>query len=347
MIRFHLQAQGLFQPRTDQLIYVEDTYHDAVNQALLRDYKSILADMENSVKWVGLVFMPQLFKETDGRRLLSFSVNQEDPKATFASFDYFTSAFLTRLLLSKSDFSGTLSPGLICFTGEKGAEGQYVFAYFPFDLSDLSSLKQQCLHFAQTLALAPRKKNLGSDGLAIYKWMMTEAGAYKKNVSIYDQLSPLLIQETRKNVGEMSFRILLPAYDNLEIKMTPLPKALYILFLRHPEGIKLRYLAAYQEELTDIYDLILHKFYEYDPVKRLCTHGNNSIHENLSRIKDAFASLPENEYKQQYIVDSLVESDKRMRGEPVGILLDRDWVSLPACVSQERIPLTVVKTPFR
>lgn len=35
-------------------------------------------------------------------------------------------------------------------------------------------------------------------------------------------------------------RILLPDYGDREIKMTPLAKAVYLLFLRHPMGIKFK-----------------------------------------------------------------------------------------------------------
>jgi hypothetical protein len=336
-----MQAQGLFQPRTDQLIYVEEEYHEAVNQLLLREYKSILADMEKTMKRVSFVFMPQLFKDMKERAILSVSAGWDDHRAIFARFDYFTSAFLTHLLLSKSDFRGTFSPGLIRFTGEKGDDGQYVFEYFPFDLSDLPKLVAQYLLYVKRIRLdsAPRKESSSGRNTSIYEWMMTEAGGYKKSASIYDQLSPLVIQETKKKGGDMSFQILLPAYDNLEIIISPLPQALYILFLCHPEGIKLRYLANYQKELTDIYNLIPHKSYEDDPVKRLCTHGDNSIHEKINQIKKAFALLPENEYTQQYIVDSLIKSDRRVRGKAVGILLERDQVTLPDSIM--RIPRTV------
>ena len=49
------------------------------------------------------------------------------------------------------------------------------------------------------------------------------------------------------------YRILLPDYNNMEIKMEPLVKAVYLLFLRHPEGIAFKELPDYREELTKIY----------------------------------------------------------------------------------------------
>ena len=51
-------------------------------------------------------------------------------------------------------------------------------------------------------------------------------------------------------------RIFLPDYGNIEIKVPTLEKALYILFLRHPEGIYLSSLNEYRQELYHIYGRI-------------------------------------------------------------------------------------------
>ena len=55
---------------------------------------------------------------------------------------------------------------------------------------------------------------------------------------------------------DSEFKIYLPDYKNVEIKMTTLPKALYILFLRHPEGIILKQLSDFEPELMKIYQII-------------------------------------------------------------------------------------------
>ena len=49
------------------------------------------------------------------------------------------------------------------------------------------------------------------------------------------------------------FRLLLTDYHGMEIKMEPLVKAVYMLFLNHPEGIRFKELPGYREELTGIY----------------------------------------------------------------------------------------------
>jgi hypothetical protein len=39
----------------------------------------------------------------------------------------------------------------------------------------------------------------------------------------------------------------------MEIKMEPLTKAVYLLFLNHPEGILFKHLPDYRQELANIY----------------------------------------------------------------------------------------------
>ena len=48
-------------------------------------------------------------------------------------------------------------------------------------------------------------------------------------------------------------RILLPGRSNMEMRMQPLVKALFILFLKHPEGIAFKSLPDHRDELLAIY----------------------------------------------------------------------------------------------
>lgn len=49
------------------------------------------------------------------------------------------------------------------------------------------------------------------------------------------------------------FRIILPDYDEMELKMTPIQRMFYIFFLLHPEGVLLKYLPDHRDELIRIY----------------------------------------------------------------------------------------------
>ena len=119
-------------------------------------------------------------------------------------------------------------------------------------------------------------------------------------------------------------RILLPDYDNMEIYMEPLPKALYILFLKHPEGISFKGLACFRRELESIYARITHRtdtFAAMSSIDRLLDPFDNSINEKCSRIRAAFISRFDDHIARNYYISG-------EQGEPKRIELDRSLVTL-------------------
>ena len=52
------------------------------------------------------------------------------------------------------------------------------------------------------------------------------------------------------------FKIILPDYDEVELKMSCIQKMLYMFFMRHPEGVRLKYLVDHSRELAAIYSCL-------------------------------------------------------------------------------------------
>lgn len=118
------------------------------------------------------------------------------------------------------------------------------------------------------------------------------------------------------------FRILLTDYDNMEIQMTPIVKAVYILFLRHPEGIIFKHLVDYREELKKIYELIREESLDASRMQSVIDVTDpmkNSINEKCARIREAFVTRIDEHLAVNYIVQG-------ERGEPKRIPLHRDFV---------------------
>lgn len=90
------------------------------------------------------------------------------------------------------------------------------------------------------------------------------------------------------------YKVVLAGEKNVEIEMEPLVKAVYLLFLKHPEGIVLKYLPDYRKELTNIY-LLLRPYGLTDRVKKsildVTTPTQNSINEKCARIRKQFSSI--------------------------------------------------------
>lgn len=128
-------------------------------------------------------------------------------------------------------------------------------------------------------------------------------------------LSPLVITE--------DYRFLLPDYGNREVQLSPIHKALYLLFLNHPEGIEFKNLVDHREELFALYRKIGNRI---DPdkitetVNRLTNPLDNAINEKCSRIKAAFSDLMDEYQADYYIINSHI---KRHQGSSMKLWFER------------------------
>lgn len=81
--------------------------------------------------------------------------------------------------------------------------------------------------------------------------------------------------------------------SKMEIRMTPLDKAVYFLFLRHPEGINFSFLPDYRDEFLQIYRTLMNcrTSREMEQSAMAVTDPlSNSINEKCARIRRAFTS---------------------------------------------------------
>lgn len=117
-------------------------------------------------------------------------------------------------------------------------------------------------------------------------------------------------------------RILLPDYNDIEVKMEPLVKAVYLLFLKHPEGIIFKELADYREELLNIYNKLKPMGLNKRTIQSIEDVTNpllNSINEKCARIRSAFVKEFDESLAKNYYVTG-------ERGEAKRITLPRDLV---------------------
>jgi len=118
------------------------------------------------------------------------------------------------------------------------------------------------------------------------------------------------------------YTILLTDYDNKEVKMEPIVKAVYLLFLNHPEGIAFKHLPDYRKELADIYQKIKPFGLTERAIRSIEDVTNpllNSINEKCSRIRAAFLAEVDPSLADQYYIIG-------KSGEEKKISLPRDLV---------------------
>jgi len=118
------------------------------------------------------------------------------------------------------------------------------------------------------------------------------------------------------------YSIILSDYNNKEIKMEPLVKAVYLLYLKHPEGIAFKQLPDYRQELIDIYNDLRPLGLNQRSLQSIEDVTNpllNSINEKCSRIRAVFLAEVDASLADQYFIVGKSGEQKR-------IALPRDLV---------------------
>ena len=90
------------------------------------------------------------------------------------------------------------------------------------------------------------------------------------------------------------YKVVLANGVSTEVKMEPLVKAVYLLFLSHPEGIVLKCLPDYRKELTALYLLLRPNGMTDRVIQSIEDVTNptlNSINEKCTRIRKGFDRL--------------------------------------------------------
>lgn len=111
--------------------------------------------------------------------------------------------------------------------------------------------------------------------------------------------------------------------EKTEVKMEPLVKSIYILFLNHPEGIKFKCLPDYRRELTEIYSKVRPWGLSDRAIRSIEDVTNpvlNSINEKCARIRKAFLNVLDDSTAEQYYI-------KGTRGGVKKVSLPRDSIT--------------------
>ena len=136
--------------------------------------------------------------------------------------------------------------------------------------------------------------------------------------------------------GDM--KIVLPDYDEMEIKMPAMSRTLYILFMKHRlmglDGFELKNIDQYRDEMVNIYSLVKPGA-DDDRVRRtvdnLCDPFSNSLNEAISRANGFIRKcIVDKNLQKQYLISGA-------RGGKYSIGLSPEMIALPNAVMQEGI----------
>ena len=146
--------------------------------------------------------------------------------------------------------------------------------------------------------------------------LVNKLRAMGRNDLLLDAISVPVLEELRLEAAKRKlsrlkitkdYNFVLVDYGNREIDLQPVHKAVYMLFLAHPEGIEFKRLAEYRDELLRYYlatakDIDKQKIEE--SVDRLVNPLDNAINEKCSRIKSVFLGMMDEYTASYYIVSS-------------------------------------------
>jgi len=336
-------------------IYIENKYHKRFNCYLKTWGWWLWKHTFNKYKYGSsdLIYMPKLSKRIKQEHLLykypflSQDIAQKIPEIkTTDLLDY----------LEDPDDARFLKPGFLFYRAKKG-NGLTVFDYYP-----LVGLDNKALSYKEQIAeiLRSHKKDAEAYQYKGDDYGIGRAGlyssSYEKNENYADKMFNSLDQQAKtrlllfsKQVKELrelgvpialmekilhqndklsklvitkKHEILLPDYNNMVIKMEPLVKAIFFLFLKHPEGIIFKHLPDYRQELIDIYKELRPLGMSNRSLQSIEDVTNpflNSINEKCARIRASFINKFDDHLAKNYYITG-------ERGEAKKITLPRDLV---------------------
>ena len=153
----------------------------------------------------------------------------------------------------------------------------------------------------------------------------------KMGVQVEELLRRPPVEPSRLMVTK-DLKILLVDLDNQELKMPPIMKALYLLFLKHEEGIEFKRLSEYRDELLQIYK----RFKIHTQAKKRIVRSidditdplNNSVCEKVAKIKKAILSVLDERTAQFYVIQGK-QGEKKFISLPRELVIWEEEVSPP------------------
>ena len=144
--------------------------------------------------------------------------------------------------------------------------------------------------------------------------LLEAMGLIRKRLASMETLEGVDTGE-RIRIGR-DYRITLPDRFGMEIRMRPLVKTVFLLFLRHPEGIRFTDLHDYRNELMDIYMGISGRNDRealQQSIDRLTDPRDNSIHEKAANLAAALERYFRPEQLHAYTLSGKAGAPKRIR----------------------------------
>ncbi len=327
---------NIFASCESDLVYVENEYNEVLNR-FFKTHPSI--SLRHNLR---IVYLPNQVKDL----AQSDVQNYWNPGVAIypEPLDISTSYLLNDLCYPED--AANLKHGLMCcYARSSNHNADYLNGrYYPLEEGDDESIQAQIEEIVQkvieyyggglyskidnTIEETPiddfADKNFDDEIKKIVEEVRERVHRLEQHGISRKLLMKMIGQERKLSriVITKDMRIMLPDYNHMEIKMEPINKAVFLLFLRHPNGIKFKNLPDYRKELAEIYEKIKPSGLSARAIQSIEDVTNpclNSINEKCARIRGAFISQFDEELAKHYYITG-------WRGEPKKIDIPRDLV---------------------
>lgn len=351
--RIVLLEDKVMGPNYSQIIYIEPYFDSKLNDFFKRHYKTIKDKLnvkisrDSGYKY-DFIFPPLSFDYEFFQKYKEYNrpdIKYECGKNIFSSLvNDFYKAIIQNAILERIEHIGPCFIHLV-ESGLKDHTFVYrSYSYFPLEYTTDEELLEKIDFYIEHLSISdnivlycpveysdqydadehfPQEAYRLAEEIKIRLRQLQELGVndfmIKKLILTPPKLSRLHITA--------DYRIMLTDY-NKEIKMTPLPKAVFFFFLRHPEGVIFKHLIDYKDELLEIYKNLTVSEDEQkikESIDSITDSTKNSINEKCSRIREAFIKEICEDLAENYFITQDHKSNTEPRLKL--ITLDRTMVS--------------------
>ena len=344
---FEFKLQGKLGPK--ELIYVASEEDKDLED--LFENKPEVFEGWGQMMGFHIIYLPLLMKRLQEKRVLQYRapyLSETEVKSAIVGND-----FLLRYLENPAD-RGQMKHGFIrtenIHRGDDGKD-KAINRFYPLSSKSGEPIADQLHRISKQIAAEDSQKKLTGrsfddwgDGVASDSPADSQFNSQKGGENIEDLMEEVrerIVKLRQRGIAEYlleqlihpdnrlsrlvvtkDYRIVLPDYNDMEIKMEPLVKAVYLLFLKHPEGIMFKCLPDYREELARIYAELRPVGLTDKALQSIEDVTNpllNSINEKCARIRGAFVGQFDDYMARHYYIDGL-------RGEAKKISLPRNLV---------------------
>lgn len=315
--RIVLLEDKVMGPNYAQIIYIEPYFDGKLNDYFTRNYQRINQKLNplinsDSGKKYNFIYPPLSFNNETFQKIMDYNrpdVKSEPDENTFKELaNKFYKAIIENAELENLE---QIKPAFIHLVdrGWDKAKGRVIYnaySYFPLEYTTDEELSEKIDYYIDHLSTrdvvlyCPVEYSTPFDADEHFgetvnrltdeiRQRIEQLHAMGVNDFVIKNLifEPPRLSRLRITAD---YRILLTDY-NKEIKMTPLPKAVFFFFLRHPEGVIFKHLIDYKDELLEIYKNLTVSEDEQkikESIDSITDSTKNSINEKCSRIQEAF-----------------------------------------------------------